>query len=454
VENLIWINIDSLRYDYTSLSDSHWETTPYLKSLADRGMSFESCYSAGIKTPTSTASMLTATYPMFTGMYGDAQKDMPVLDKQVTTIAEHLRESGFNTSGISRNIWVSEKSQLDRGFDEFVWFGQSPRKIIRKLSSKELLKYVSEFYSLSTRFGTNASLYSTAPVVSNHLKSELKRLNKKQEPFFLFAHYNEPHRPYLPPRGYFNQYLPDDLSASQVTEHSMWMHSNLYDIIANGKQDQVREDVLSHLYAAEIKHTDDALRRIDDYIDFENTIVIVTGDHGEHLGEFDLYGHQLLPSEETTNVPLIATGFPDSISSSSLVQHIDIMETALQILDTPFEQSQGVNLVSEQRDEAFTEWCGMIDVFKNHNSSFNNSDQYLSGLSQCIFKGRDRYLTNGIGEKLYRNNVQIDNVSSETIGSLKTKLDEYQTEFQADRESQFERSDTAKTRLQDLGYLE
>jgi arylsulfatase A-like enzyme len=180
--------------------------------------------------------------------------------------------------------------------------------------------------------------------------------------------------------------------------------------------------------------------------------MIVTADHGEFFGEYGMYGHQLMPLEATTRVPLISVGLPSDISDKSLVQHIDIMDTALRALDEPFEQSQGNDLTDQKRDSVLTEWFSSVELFESNNPDFNNEGKFLRGHSRCLKKDGYRYMTDG-NEILTFVNDMKDELSEDVIESMSDDLEQYKSKFEREQEIAFHTSNDAETRLRDLGYL-
>ncbi|QLD86840.1 sulfatase-like hydrolase/transferase [Natronomonas halophila] len=450
MQNLLWISIDSFRLDFTSLSGNEGDT-PVLSRLAERGRSFSNCFSTGIKTPTSSASILTGTYPTYHGIYGPPDEFLPEIDESITTVAERLRQVGYRTSGVSRNIWISEKSGFDRGFDEFVWFEQSPKEFYSKLTIWEKLKYPVSMVTNRLKFGKNASFYSTAPLVADRVSRHVTGLERRDEPYFLFAHFNETHRPYLPPR----QFLSDSIEIDEVVSESMDFHERLYEIIGQGEQDTIDTDLIQMLYEAELRHVDACLERVFDAVDFDDTVVVVTGDHGEFLGEYGLFGHQLFAFDEVINVPLVVTGLDIEGDPDQYVQHPDVLRTFFAANDIEFEQAQGIDLREESRTDAVTCWHSSTKFFTEHNSSFNDDGSYFDGYVLGLRAPDGHYMRSRDEDRemLFRPGTNTPLADEAVRDRLSSRLNAFRDETERDTTVSKAQDSDAEERLRDLGYL-
>ncbi|MEA5388445.1 sulfatase-like hydrolase/transferase [Haloarculaceae archaeon H-GB11] len=114
--NIVWITLDSLRYDRTTMSGYRRDTTPNLARLASGGRSFSECTAHSNFTLVSAPSILTGTYPSHHGVGMGINDRLP---ESVPTVAELLSAAGYHTGCISEIARVSDATGLDRGFDTF-----------------------------------------------------------------------------------------------------------------------------------------------------------------------------------------------------------------------------------------------------------------------------------------------------------------------------------------------
>ncbi len=210
----------------------------------------------------------------------------------VTMVQEILKENGYATLAVTGGGWVGEKIGFNRGFDEF-----HEREDL-KSSTEQLLEMI-EAYMAQGR------------------------------PIFAFYHTYEIHSPYLPPENYRTLF-------GEVNSDFAPTNANLlqyrHDTSPLSEADLAS---LSTLYDAGIRFTDDTLRdtftRLADTGFLDNYLVIVTGDHGEELGEHGGLLHEAKLYDELIRVPLIiaGNGAPRGVVDQRLASTIDIVPTIL-----------------------------------------------------------------------------------------------------------------------------
>jgi len=258
--NVILISLDSFGADHSTVYTADLATTPFLESLArDRGIVFDHAYASSPLTLPSEGANLTGSYPWELNM-----GEFGVLPSKPTTIAEALRDNGYYTAAFSDGPFIQPTWHFDRGFEEF---------------HGSLL--VKDWNDAPQLFDTAASWLAT------HTASA------EEKPFFLFMHAFELHAPF------------GDLGKPHTV--------SLEDIVAANTKpggptaaDAARfEDA----YHTELKITDESLRSFFATLDAmhlsENTIVIITSEHGIEFGEHGTAGLSVALYEESIHVPLI-----------------------------------------------------------------------------------------------------------------------------------------------------
>lgn len=458
--NIIWITLDSVRADHTTMSGYHRDTTPNLQRIAEQsdGRYFHNCFAAANGTPVSSASILTGTYPSRHGL----KLTNEALPAELDTVPELFAEQGYSTAGLSRNSYLSSGTKLNRGFDRFEWIDRST--ILQSVSPSVLAKYLLNIRSHSVGFSTDSAKHATPYIMNETLKRWLEDLGRT-EPFFLYAHYNEPHRPYHPPLPYLDRYTDDlQMTAGEAVERSMEIHRNHDEIITEGYTlSETDEMALAAMYDAEIAYTDEMIGRLFDYIqdlDIGDTVVVVTADHGELFGEHGLLGHTLVLSDAVTNVPLVTHGLDDlTISKDDIVQHPDVMQTFVAMADGRTEQMQGVDLRHKKRTYAISQRQSIISSsYFNQMPKFDTSrfhDQMLTAFRDERF----RYLRSDNRSEL----LKLPNESTDVT----EEYPEIAQRFEADlmdwlsqegqpvsSETESNLTEAMRRQLRDLGYVE
>ncbi|QCW05195.1 sulfatase [Natrinema pallidum] len=321
-DNVILLSADALRADHLSCYGYHRETSPVLDGLADESIRFTNAYSASSHTREAVPALLTGEYP---DVAVDANYRLAT-----GTIASRLSEAGFATAGFHSNPFVSRAYGFDRGFDEFdddLHFGR--HKVIA-LAQRALDK-------LRNRH------YARAEEINERSLSWLDSLENDQR-FFLWNHYMDTHGPYEPPGEYQQQYHDGTVSDSKA--------QSLYQRAIKDPESITDEErqVLIDLYDAEIRYNDE---RIGEFLEalrerglLENSLLIVTADHGDAFGEHGYYEHPRYLHDEITHVPLLVRppGGVDGQAVSTPTSTLDVAATLDNIVGTG-GKSEGQSLL-------------------------------------------------------------------------------------------------------------
>ncbi|AFZ73444.1 sulfatase [Natronobacterium gregoryi] len=377
VRNVVLIVLDTARA--CSVGD---RTTPTMTGLADAGTAFDDAFAAAPWTLPSHASMFTGAYPSEHGAHGGHT----YLDETLRTLPEAFADAGFQTIGVSNNTWLTEEFGFHRGFDElrkgwqYVQSDSDMGAVVRGEDVQEKLQAtrthlfdgnpfvnaVNIFYSeLFQPTGDDGADRSTT-WIANWLAGRTD-----DRPFFLFCNFIEPHVEYDPPREYAERFLPDETTYEDAT--TIRQDPRAYDC-GEYHLSEPEFAALRGLYRAELAYVDDQLAEIrtalEDAGEWEDTLLVVCGDHGEHIGEHDFFGHQYNLYDTLINVPLVAHGgpFTDGGRRNELVQLLDLPVTVLEAagVDDPELREQGsgrswVPLVADSRtastrDAVFAEY--------------------------------------------------------------------------------------------------
>jgi len=272
-KNVIILAIDTLRADHTTLLQDEGvvgrDYTPNLRNLARRGVVFESAISQAPWTMPSFASVLTGKYPDEHGAVSIAG----YLRAAQLTVAEVLREAGYQTAAIVSHTYVDSEHGFDQGF---------------------------------TSFNEDNALGHDA-ITSTALTDEAMRFlenGRNKDNFFLFLHYFDPHNVYH-----------DHAEYNFADEYAGWLKKErmLRDINQLRKFRHLlnAEDLkyLDDLYSEEISHTDVQIGRLLAYLEENNlsddTAIIIVTDHGEEFMERGWLGHSIGLYDELIHVPLL-----------------------------------------------------------------------------------------------------------------------------------------------------
>jgi len=271
--NLLLITIDTLRPDRLSCYDPKYVQTPFVDALAARSVLFEKAFAHTPTTLPSHADILLGTTPPF---HGVSENSKARVADGFLTLAEHLKRAGYATGAFIGAFPLDARFGLGRGFDV----------------------YDDAFPQVKT--GAAISLERRADQVAAPAMAWLAGRKGK---WFCWIHLWDPHTPYLPPEPYASRFKDDPYSGEAAYV----------------------DEVLGRLFA------DLKARGWE-----ERTLVVLTADHGEALGEHGEATHSYFAYNSTLHVPLLIGGPGIRAGrAGEYVQHIDIFPTVCDLLGVP-----------------------------------------------------------------------------------------------------------------------
>ena len=303
--NVLLVVLDAARRDALEPYGAPAGSTPVIGDLASGGRALPEVYATACWTVPSHASMFTGLMPRAAGLarVGSPQGAKPVVEAhRDRLVPEVLRRAGYATGGVSANLWVSEASGFSTGFDDFFEVHTGRHVRFDRWRLRDRARWVAE----AVRARVDDGAENAARALEGMLEPRPDR------PFFWFVNLIECHSPYLPPRGYGDVSLLDRVRALRdarrhYTLDAIWRASaGGFDIpestIERGRR----------LYAASIAYMDEWLGRFLERLDaagaLDDTVVIVTSDHGENFGEGGLVAHALSLDNRLIHVPFVIAG--------------------------------------------------------------------------------------------------------------------------------------------------
>jgi uncharacterized sulfatase len=369
--NVLFIIVDDLTTTLSSYGDKD-ALTPNMDKLAERGVRFDRAYTQFSLCNPSRASFLTGCYPERTKVYDltvDFRKAMP----DVVTLPELFKNDGyvvgrlgkvFHKGGTKEKLDVQEGAPLskDSGIFEEAKLAEAsegdlsdpPRKKNKKENGKES---EDSGYNRNYAASSHPDVDFTDYEIASKAIRTLEDFKKTDKPFFLAVGFIRPHTPYVAPKAHFEKIDPAKIAmpqyyqeggedTSKIPAAALRPNNNIFRYEA-AKGNEPREARRAYLASAswvdsQVGRVLDKLKELD--ID-KDTIVVLTGDHGYHLGEHGLWAKQTL-FEEGTHVPLIvaAPGVKPGVSKS-VVEQVDIYPTIAGLAGIPVPKDvQGVSL--------------------------------------------------------------------------------------------------------------
>ena len=326
--NVVLIVLDTARVDRFSFMGYAKPTSPNIDHIAAEGVVYDRAYATCFWTLTSHASLFTGRTP---GAAGATSETLTMPERNVM-MAELLKAGGYDTFGASSNGWIARKFGFAQGFDTYIE-------------------------------GWTAEARSTGEVPEQvALDATLKWLGERKPdspPFFVFVNFTYPHLPYTPEKPFLEQFTSPGRSEADIKRlagiRNQWGHQT-----GDDRLDEDALALLSELYDGEIATSDRSTGVIVDRLRamgiLDNTVLIITSDHGENLGEHGRIGHAISMHETTLHVPLVIR-YPSRCEPgrrvSDLVSLVDLLPTVLDLCGLP-------------PHEADDDWTAALSLFDDH----------------------------------------------------------------------------------------
>lgn len=377
--NIINIVVDALRFDvlYRLI---YFGLAPNLSRIINNNSIFKECHALTNTTDSSLATIFTGLHPLTHGVLSHGEKLSTWETKRacnLNTLAKILRRYGYFNIAVdfldrwhsqgfhiykapSSNLFMQKISQL-LGFmtsqPTMNIFTQRISHIFESIASKTpsstILKNISNYVlnHFFKYFVTGLGDYTNTKYFTEYSLNILKRISKSSKPFFLFIHYWNTHTPY------YSEEIDTQQVKKLVKNYHREMNIPLNEVLKQVKHTLLKSylenwfrlrklentlDVISQYYAA-VLDIDKQIGKLIDFLEkrnlLENTMLIITGDHGESLGEHGIYFDHHGLYEVSLKVPLIIHS-PKLINEEKLnimkknnhVTHLDIVPTLLDLL--------------------------------------------------------------------------------------------------------------------------
>jgi arylsulfatase A-like enzyme len=318
--NILLITADTMRADYASLYGGP-APTPVLEELARRGARFDSAISLAPWTVPSLSGLFSSKYPpsVSSGVRGEERAQELTLYGQIPaywlgeeghSFPERVRDLGYDTAAFVSNFAMRKQRWLIDGFDRHLIMAP----VLEKLDGP----FVKSPFLRSMLRSLWPSLYELRPFDYTRPVTELATgylRSQKHRPFFLWAHYVDPHTPYDPPAEFRSMSGSFPFYPYEKQRHG-W-----------DERDYVRS-----LYAAEISYVDDSIGKVLRTLEAlglsDQTYVVFASDHGEELWDHAGFGHGHSMFDELLHVPLVIAG--PGIATQTIaktVSFIDLLPT-------------------------------------------------------------------------------------------------------------------------------
>ncbi len=330
--NVIMVLIETTRADHIGCYGYKRDTTPNIDALAKEGVVFENYYTAAPFSGPSKATLATGLFP-----YNNGVRSMPQrIRRDVKTLAQVFRANGYRTGGFASGLFMGPQFGYHRGFETYECLG-TPYDLFRFTTALRGLEltlnrltpwYMDENERVRVEDATRA-----VPRVLNWIDSDAA------DPFYCLLEFNEPHLDYVPPPP-FNKKFTEDYPGYTLMKDISTRKIPRYDVIYDfDKLGYSQRDVAQSiaLYDGEIAYVDWAIGNLVAGLRkrglLDNTVLMVTADHGENFGEHGIYFQHTQLYEAALHVPMVVH-YPRQLQPArikGLVGEVDVFPTLMEL---------------------------------------------------------------------------------------------------------------------------
>lgn len=406
-------------------------TAPFMSNLADENILVKKAYSPAPWTVPVHASMFTGEMPDVCGTHSES------LFFDSDSIVAEFSDDGYRTIGISNNYLISRALGFDRGFDFFqsddgIFLESEGLRTLKEVFQKEQdseyeskFKKYCDFLKRSLRRMDFKSLFSGARLflgkkfrddytlygdsgskISNKLAE--RKLSNVNGNFFLFLNYMEAHQPFRTPGDFDFTYLDDPSEDRQLYLDEVY--GNMSSL--RGKEvDQDLIDVSRDFYDTTIRYLDSRIENLYDIVseNSDDFLFVIVGDHGEMLGERNMWGHQHGIWEELIRVPVIVAG--PGVDKEQVVEGNFSLKDIYNVL-------KGQHPGDLTSDRVFSQYRGVEGFARQFGEGLPNDqlESYSLNKSQAVV----------FNDEIYTNNSHLPNLRYSVNNMGKGNIEEFE----------------------------
>ena len=332
--NILLLFTDMQRHDTIAALGNPHIKTPHLDRLVNEGTAFTHAYSPSPVCVPARCCMHYGKHPQVTGLYENGT--MP--DDDGTSYVQRLTEAGYRSHAIGKLDFTPDPHAL-RGIQS----RESQEEMVGKPDEDDYLRYLQAqgYEHVCDPHGARGEMYyipQVAAMPAEHHPTQwigdrscafIADEKRSQQPWYLMASFIHPHPPFNPPNPWHKLYrgprMPLPLVPSAPEAHHTWANQvqNRYKYRDQGTDANLLRQIKAHYYAC-ISFVDYQVGRILDVLEAsgqaDNTLILFSSDHGEHLGDYNCFGKRSM-HDTSTRVPMIAR-FPSRIPAGNVCEEV------------------------------------------------------------------------------------------------------------------------------------
>jgi arylsulfatase A-like enzyme len=333
-KNIVLVTVDALRYDRVGRLRDGVDLTPRISALAERGVVFDSLFTQAVETPIAHAALFSGCYPMIRGAHAlFGRKHVP---PRRVLLAEWLRAQGYQTGGFISAYALDRNRGFGKGFDvygdklrqrdPFYPLHRGHALILMEALKRLPVPFLKRTDLAKRRYGEDTLAEATRWLEAT----------TDEHPFFLFCHLFDAHCEYYSPTGFRSSPVRTDKATLRRFE--------------TGKRELTPNDraQIEEQYDLSVSHVDMLVGRLEDALraraGCRDTVIVVTADHGEGLGDHGYMLHGCELYDEEIHVPGVIASLRGDLPPHSvrqLVRIVDLAPTVLRIAGLPTFECDG-----------------------------------------------------------------------------------------------------------------
>ena len=435
LRHVIIISLDTLRKDHLGCYGNRWIQTPRLDGLADESILFTNYITVVPTTLASHTSLFTGKYPHNHG----TPRNGFMVNRENQMLPEILKENGFHTVGIPGAFALDSRFDFDQGFDHY---DENFERLVGQMGS-----FLNE---------------RTAKSVTDRVIGYLRQKDLPSN-LFLFAHYFDPHAPFVAPEPYGIMYQSNDESLEWLANLPV-------------KNTKYHKPAKALKYAGEISYMDKHIGRLLDYLKqkgiLDESILIVTSDHGENFWDHPGFWNHGMTVYQSTAGAVCMVRLPGAGKGGTkvkpLLASVDILPTLLKYMEIDIPEGidgEAINLDQEKISyPTRIRFCQASKPWQDVEREYQWQNMLKS---RCVIDGRYKFIQTPYKrtEELYdldtdplENNNLLKGATadiSKNAGKLRDQLEKW-AQSAHPLETYFEQQQRNETieRLKSLGYIQ
>lgn len=368
--NVLLICVDDLKPTLGCFGDA-FAKTPNIDRLAARGVRFDSAYCNQAVCSPSRNALMTSLRPQTIGIY-DLATNFRKATPDAITLGQHFRNHGYRTEALGKIFHVGHGNTDDAAsWDVPLFRAKASTYAVADKSNTRVSKDGKVRGAVTENANVSDETYADGAVATEAIARIESAANNKTQPFFIACGFVRPHLPFVAPQKYWDMYDATQIPMPQVVDvpelapsYAPTSYGEIRQYSGVPEQGSFDHELTRHLihgYYAATSYTDTQVGKLLDALDAssaaDNTIIVLWGDHGWHLGDHGMWCKHT-NYEQAARIPVIVSAprMAKGTGTSAMIESVDIYPTLAELagIDPPLsvDGTSFANVVKTPSDAA------------------------------------------------------------------------------------------------------